>query len=136
MAKNKDSKKSTYDEMKEEFTKAWDGETAETIMEELEKSAEEVDADIEEPEEEEAGTTVELKSPEVDAYGKKVIYGIVQTPNGGSLNCRTNPDKKASVLLSIPSGTTVIVREFSDEWIIVKYHGYEGFCMKKFIKVI
>lgn len=60
--------------------------------------------------------------------------GIITTPNDGPLNLRSNPDKKSTALVSIPSGTKINYKDFDDEWAIVRYAGVEGYCMKKFIK--
>lgn len=62
------------------------------------------------------------------------LEGIVTTPNDGALNLRVNPDKKAIVLTTIPSGTKLSYKEFSDDWAVVRYNGHEGHCLKKFIK--
>lgn len=131
MLRNKDIKNDNINKLKEEFTKAWDPETANAVINEITDHEEIEDDKVKE----EVGKTDELKTPEVNEYGQKIIYGVVNTPNGGGLNLRVNPDKKASVLFVIPNGTRVVVKDFSDEWIIVKDRGYEGFCSKAFIKI-
>lgn len=60
--------------------------------------------------------------------------GVVTTPNNGPLNLRANPDKKSVVLTSISAGTKIQYTEFSDEWAIVRFNNFEGYCMKQFIK--
>lgn len=62
------------------------------------------------------------------------FVGIVATPNDGPLNLRSNPDKKSTSLTSIPAGSKIKYKKFSDEWAIVRYNGVEGYAMMKFIK--
>lgn len=60
--------------------------------------------------------------------------GVVTTPNNGPLNLRSDPDKKSATLITIPAGTKISYRDFSTEWAIVEYNGFEGYCMLKYIK--
>lgn len=62
------------------------------------------------------------------------FVGIITTPNDGPLNLRSNPDKKSTALVSIPAGSKIKYKQFSDEWAIVRYNGVEGYAMMKFIK--
>jgi len=68
-----------------------------------------------------------------EAAGDEYV-GIITTPNDGPLNLRSNPDKKSVALTSIPAGSKIKYKQFSDEWAIVRYNGVEGYAMMKFIK--
>ena len=75
---------------------------------------------------------VDTETEEATPRGPK--EGVVTTPNNGPLNLRANPDKKSVALTSIPAGTKIQYTEFSDEWVIVRFNEFEGYCMKKFIE--
>lgn len=75
---------------------------------------------------------VDTETEEATPRGPK--EGVVTTPNNGPLNLRANPDKKSVALTSITAGTKIQYTEFSDEWAIVRFNNFEGYCMKQFIK--
>ena len=51
----------------------------------------------------------------------------VSTPQGGNLNMRSGPTLQASVIASVPNGTTVDVLAQLNGWNMIRYNGKVGF---------
>ena len=67
------------------------------------------------------------------ALGSSYMY--VKTANGKSLNMREDYSTSAEIMTFIPYGAKVEVIEFleSDYWAYVRYNGYYGYCMTRYL---
>ena len=61
------------------------------------------------------------------------VVGRIMTPSG-SLNLRDACSTSARVILEMPNFDLLIITAVGDTWCAVKYEGYSGFCMTKYLE--
>jgi len=72
--------------------------------------------------------------PPVDLEGEGNLWSnAVVATESGSLNLRSEPNANSSVLTTIPKGAAVIVLNTGDAWTSVRYGGYDGYVMTRYL---
>ena len=71
--------------------------------------------------------------PEPDPEKKTAIVGNVPEGNRQDVNFRTRPSTNATLIDRIKCGETVEVLSEDGEWAKVRWHGYTGYIMEKFL---
>ena len=74
-------------------------------------------------------TILAVAVPAMAAYS--TMYVSVRP--GETVRLRNAPNTKATVLVNIPHGTAVSADYYNSNWFRVKYKGYNGFMMSKFL---
>jgi len=77
----------------------------------------------------------ETDEPDTSEEGEASGFQLatVQTVSG-SLNMRREPSQKSSFITAIPQYASVTVIGYGEEWCAVRYAGYEGYVMRRFLK--
>lgn len=78
-----------------------------------------------------------LKNVDYSEGGEVMEMAIVVLPTGASgstVNMRSKPDKRASIVERVPVGAIVSVLEDQGTWVSVKYGGKSGYMMSNFIE--
>ena len=57
----------------------------------------------------------------------------VNTPNGGTLNLRKNPNTNSAILARIPNGTPLTAEEEDIQWLQVTYEGKTGWVLAEYL---
>ena len=58
---------------------------------------------------------------------------FVKTPNHGALNLREKPSASGKVLAQIPDGAELECTIVNDDWVQIKYNGYNGYSKREFL---
>ena len=60
----------------------------------------------------------------------------VTAPSGGTVNMRKTPSLRGALIIRIPLGTIVEIKEPGEEWCKIKYGTKTGYMMAKFLEII
>lgn len=60
----------------------------------------------------------------------------VTAPSGSTVNFRKTPSLKGAILMRIPLGTIVDIKDPGEEWCKIKYNKKTGYMMAKFLDII
>ena len=65
-----------------------------------------------------------------------VLRAVLVAPSGRTVNLRSKPTTKSSIIKQIPLGETVIISEPGEEWAAVQYGERKGYIMAKFLDIV
>ncbi len=76
--------------------------------------------------------------PGPDEKGDDFVKAFVNTDatGGGTLNLRDRPHETGNRITKIPNGSEVDAAEYNTSWAEVRWNGYSGYAMKKFISSV
>lgn len=80
-----------------------------------------------------AGAYEEETVPAIPSGGTQAK---VFAPTGSTVNLRKTPSLRGSLIVRVPIGTIVEVKEPGEDWCKIKYGKKVGYMMSKFLEII